>query len=62
VNRPPLDYAERYRFLPSSQPLTFGEKLVLLFRLNGEAISFYFAMASIALLVGVVVVAFVRVS
>lgn len=39
--------------------LTLGERLVLFFRMNGEALTFWFAMFSIALLVGVVAGAFV---
>ena len=40
--------------------LTFGEKLVLWFRLNGQRLTKWFAMFTIALLVGAVVAAFVR--
>lgn len=54
IDGQPLDYAEQVRFVPNATPVSFGERMVLFFTLNGEALSFWFAMASIALLVGVV--------
>ena len=41
------------------QPLPLGERLVLFFRLNGEALTFWFAMVAVGLLLAVVVGAYV---
>lgn len=59
--REPRDYAERFTFVPSDPPpLTFAGKLLDFMRLNGEAISFFLALATIALLVGTVGGAFIE--
>lgn len=58
---PPADYARPISFVSSGEQPTFAERMVLFFRLNGEAISFWFAMFAIALLVGVVAGAYVGV-
>lgn len=65
-NRRPFDLADIERRLRDDRPvhveidpLTFGEKLVLWFRLNGETATFVFAMAAVALAVAVFVGAYV---
>lgn len=49
------DYAAPYQFVPSEVAApTFGERLVLFMRLNGEALSFWFAIVAIGLALAVV--------
>lgn len=55
----PDEVIDTYAWLDAKpRRLTFGERLVLFFRLNGETIGFVFAMCAIAFAVGAFVFAY----
>ena len=54
----PRDYVQGIRFVPSHHRPTLLERFTLLMRLNGEAISYYFALVCIGLLLAAVVGAY----
>jgi len=58
IVEPPADYAPAFRLIPSHNSPIRMERLTLFMRLNGETLTFLFAMAVTVLLVGIVVGAY----